>query len=148
MKNIVIDKRLNRFVRGYILGKNEDVLSIHLDDIDESFYFDDPDVAQDFLNKQSIERFGDKELRKGYFDYIDEHETIHRYRITPSSIGKIIGYTEEVGIKLSEKEMLDKFGYLMDKEHGDDIELLVDILECYGNTFEQVNDYYFMFCKV
>ena len=148
MKNIVIDKRLNRFVRCCILGKNEDVLSIHLDDIDESFYFDDSDVAKDFLNKQSIERFGDKELRKGYFDYIDEYETIYRYRIRPSSIGKIIGCTEEVGIKLSEKEMLDKFGYLMDKEDGDDIELLIDILESYGNTFEQVNDYYVMFHEV
>lgn len=31
MKHIVIDKKIERFVKGCLLGKNEDVLSIHFE---------------------------------------------------------------------------------------------------------------------
>lgn len=96
MKNIIIDKKLERFIKVCLLGEHEDILSIHISDIGESFYFDKQVTAQDFLNKQSIERFGDKELRVGYFDYMDEYGTIHRYIIKSLVRGKIIAYSEEV----------------------------------------------------
>lgn len=142
MKYIVIDKKIERFVKGCLLGKNEDVLSIHLSDIGESFYFDDPSLAQDFLNKQSIERFGAAELKTGHFDYNDEYGTIHRYIIKGLERGAIISYSEEVMYKLSEKELFNKFGYLMDESHGDDVELLIDIMKCNGILVERANGYY------
>ena len=142
MKNIIIDKKVERFVKGCLLGEHEDILSIHLNDIGESFYFDNPVAAQDFLNKQSIERFGDKELRAGYFDYTDEYGTTHRYDIKSLARGKIISYSEEVATKLSEEEMLGKFGYLMDEDHGNDIELLVDIMKCNGITVKHLGENY------
>lgn len=144
MKNIVIDKRIEHFVKGCLLGVNEDVLSIHLNDVGESFYFDNPALAQNFLNKQSTERFGVAELKTGYFDYTDEYGTIHRYTIKGLSRGRIISYEEDVIYKLSENEIFNRFGYLMDENHGNDIELLVDIMKCNGIVAEQKNNYYFL----
>lgn len=147
MKNIIIDKKLERFVKGHLLGEHEDILSVYLNDIGESFYFDNQVAAQDFLNKQSIERFGDKELRTGYFDYTDEFGTMHRYIIESLIRGKVVKYLEEIITKLSEEEMFDKFGYLMTEEHGDDIDLLIDIMKCNGivvkhqhNNYEIINE--------
>ena len=42
------------------------------------------------------ERVGDKELRKGYFDYIDEYGDTHRYFINEVARGKILSFTEEI----------------------------------------------------
>ena len=142
MKNIVIDKRIEHFAKGCLLGVNEDVLSIHLNDVGESFYFDDSVLAQIFLNKQSTERFGATELKTGYFDYADEYGTTHRYIIKGLSRGQIISYSEEIIYKLSETEIFNRFGYLMDENHGNDIELLVDIMKCNGIVIEQKNNYY------
>ena len=43
--------------------------------------------------------------------------------------------------------MFDKFGYLMAEEHGDDIDLLMDIMKCNGivvkrqhNNYEIINE--------
>ena len=126
---ILIDTRIQRFVDGCKLGENEDIISIRLTDIDETFHFDNELLAQNFLNKQTIERVGDKELRNGYFDYTDEYNIIHRYLIHNVSRGKITSYSEEVVNKLSEKELYEEYGYLMDKEHGNDTELLIDKLQ-------------------
>ena len=93
---ILIDTRIQRFVEGYKLGENDDIISIRLTDIDETFHFDNELLTQNFLNKQTIERVGDKELRNGYFDYTDEYNTIHRYLIHNVSRGKITSYSEEV----------------------------------------------------
>ena len=92
---ILIDKRIQRFVEGYILGENNETISIHLKDIDETFWFENEVVAQEFLIKQATERVGDKELRKGYFDYTNECGEIHRYSINEVVRGKIISFTEE-----------------------------------------------------
>jgi len=54
---ILIDKRIQKFVKGYQY-ENEEVFSIHLKDIDESFHFDNEVAAQEFLNKQVVERVG------------------------------------------------------------------------------------------
>lgn len=93
---IMIDTRIKRFVEGTFAGENEEVISIHLKDIDETFHFDSDLEAQEFLNKQAIERVYDKELRTGYFDYKDEYGDIHRYFIDEVSRGKILSYREEI----------------------------------------------------
>lgn len=93
---ILIDKRIQRFVEGCLLGENnETIISIHLKDVDETFWFENEVAAQDFLNKQVIERVGDKELRKSYFDYTNECGETHRYSINEVVRGKIVSFTEE-----------------------------------------------------
>ena len=93
---ILIDKRIQKFVEGFLHGKNDEVVSIHLKDIDETFWFDSEVVAQEFLNKQTIERFGDPELRKNSFCYKNPEGEIHRYLITVNKKGQIVSYLEEV----------------------------------------------------
>lgn len=46
--------------------------------------------------------------------------------------------TTEYGIteEFTEQELFSKYGYLMDKEHGKDIELLIDILKETGLEVE------------
>lgn len=139
---ILIDTRIQRFVEGCKLGENDDIISIRLIDIDETFHFDNELAAQNFLNKQTIERVGDKELRNGYFDYTDEYNTIHKYLIHNVSRGKITSYSEEVVNKLSEKELYEEYGYLMDKEHGNDTELLIDIMKCNGVEVVRMDNEY------
>ena len=70
---IAIDTRIKRFIEGYVVGENEDIIAIKLNDIGETFWFDDKTKVQEFLNEQVTERIYNKELRKGYFDYVDEY---------------------------------------------------------------------------
>lgn len=93
---IVIDTRIKRFIEGYVVGENEDIIAIKLNDIGETFWFDDKTKVQEFLNEQVTERIYDKELRKGYFDYVDEYGTNHRYYINKLVKGKITTYNEEI----------------------------------------------------
>ena len=93
---ILIDTRIKRFVEGCLLGENDETISIRLNDIDETFWFENEVAAQEFLTKQVTERVADKELRKGYFDYTDEYGDIHRYFINEVARGKILSFTEEI----------------------------------------------------
>ena len=93
---ILIDTRIKRFVKGCLLGENDETISIHLNDVDETFWFENEIAAQEFLNKQVTERVIDKKLRNGYFDYIDECGETHRYSINEVVRGKIVSFTEEI----------------------------------------------------
>ena len=93
---ILIDKRIQKYVEGFLYGENEEVISIHLKDIDETFWFDSEVVAQEFLNKQATERVGSPELRTDSFYYIDTEEVLHKYLITVNKKGMITSYAEEV----------------------------------------------------
>lgn len=93
---ILIDKRIQKYVEGFLHGENDEVISIHLKDIDETFWFDEEVVVQKFLNKQTVERVGDPELRKGSFCYKNPEGEIHRYLITVNKKGQIVSYLEEV----------------------------------------------------
>ncbi len=93
---ILIDKRIQKYVEGFLYGENDEVITIHLNDIDETFWFDSEVEAQEFLNKQAIERVGDSELRKDSFCYKNQEGEIHRYLITVNKKGQIISYLEEV----------------------------------------------------
>lgn len=93
---ILIDKRIEKYVEGFLHGENDEVISIHLKDIDETFWFDSDVEAQGFLNKQTIERVGDPELRIGSFYYTDTEKVLHKYSITVNKKGMITSYTENV----------------------------------------------------
>ena len=49
---ILIDKRIQRFVEGYLFGENNEIISIHLKDVDETFWFENEVAAQEFLNNK------------------------------------------------------------------------------------------------
>lgn len=94
---LVMDSRLKKFTEGRIWDGG--VFSIRLSDVDETFFFIDQLKAQNFLNEQVTERFADKSLRKGYFDYVEENpagNTTHRYYIEKLEKGKIVSFREEV----------------------------------------------------
>lgn len=93
---IIIDARIKRFVEGCLFGQNNETISIRLNDVDETFWFENEAEAQEFLNKQIAERVADKELRKAYFDYMDECGETHRYFINEITRGKIISFKEEI----------------------------------------------------
>lgn len=93
---IMIEKRIEKFVKCRLIGENEDAISIYLNDIKETFHFENEIEAQDFLNKQVVERFGDYELKKDYFDYKDQEGLVHRYFISKVYKGEIVSYLEEV----------------------------------------------------
>lgn len=93
---ILIDKRIQKYVEGFLYEENDEVISIHLKDIDETFWFDSDVKAQEFLNKQAIERVGDSELRTESFYYTDMEKVLHKYSITVNKKGMITSYTEEV----------------------------------------------------
>lgn len=93
---ILIDKRIQKYVEGFLHGENDEVISIYLKDIEETFWFDNEVAVQEFLNKQAIERVGDSELRTGSFYYTDTEKVLHKYSITVNKKGMITSYTEEV----------------------------------------------------
>lgn len=137
--SILINSKLKNIISG---TETNGIILIHLNDINESFQFDSEKEAQDFLNEQSTERFGDKELRKGYFDYEDEVGEIHRYSIGGISRGKMTSCIETVLCKHTEGSLYENYGYLMDKEHGKDTELLLDIMRCNGIDVQEKDGYY------
>ena len=93
---ILIDKRIQKYVEGFLHGENDEVISIHVKDIDETFWFDSDVEAQGFLNKQTIERVGDSKIIIGSFYYTDTEKVLHKYSITVNKKGMITSYTEEV----------------------------------------------------
>lgn len=42
----------------------------------------------------------------------------------------------------TEDELFSKYGYLMDENHGRDVDLLVDIMKCNGVKVEKLNNSY------
>jgi len=91
---IVIDSRMKKIIKVFTHPTGD--VSVNLNDIDETFWFKNKTMAQIFLTEQSTERFADKSLRKGYFDYIDEYDVIHRYNINEVLRGKIISFEEKI----------------------------------------------------
>lgn len=144
---ILIDKRIQKYVKG-CLCEEDNIISIHLKDIDETFWFDSKLAAQEFLNKQSIERVGDPELRTGSFDYTDQEGILHRYLLSGvNRKGKIISYMEEVVNEFTESQLYEEYGYLIEQEHGKDTELLIDIMKCNGLDVEEKNGKYLVWDK-
>lgn len=105
-------------------------------------------AAQEFLNKQSIERVGNPELRTNSFDYIDVEGLLHRYLLSEvNKKGEIISYLEKVVNVFTEEQLYKKYGYFMAYEHGKDIGLLIDIMKCNGLDIECRNGKYLVLNK-
>jgi hypothetical protein len=81
MKNnsVMIDVRMKSKIES--LTEWGKVCSVKFNDIHDTFWFSDKNMLQEFLHNQAAERFYDKELRKGYFDYINEHSETLRYHV-------------------------------------------------------------------
>ena len=50
---ILIDKRKQKYVEGFLYGENDEVISIYLKDIEETFWFDNEVAVQEFFKQTS-----------------------------------------------------------------------------------------------
>lgn len=89
---VVVDRRLVRFIRSLMEWEN-DVYSVTLSDLDETFWFNSFADLQEFLNKQAVERFYEDELKKGYFEYVNDNGEKLKYSITKLNRGRIVDFT-------------------------------------------------------
>jgi hypothetical protein len=83
MKTFMIDSRLKSKIEElYDLSMGGiTCLSVKFKDLEDAFQFGSEIDLQEFLHKQQVERFFDKEIRKGYFDYINESGETLRYHV-------------------------------------------------------------------
>jgi hypothetical protein len=82
-KTILVDSRLKNKIETLMdcSHDNNECYLVAFKDLEDSFWFDNITDIYEFLNKQTVERFYDKELRKGYFDYINEYNETLRYYV-------------------------------------------------------------------
>lgn len=93
---ILIDTRLKSKIEdAYEING---VYTIKFKDIQDAFWFGDKVEFQDFLNIQAKERYYDKELRDGYFDYRNENNETLRYYITSKRGTLTVTKEENLGI--------------------------------------------------
>lgn len=78
-ESIMVDTRLRHKIEGiYTLNG---VCSIEFKDLQDAFWFNSKVELQEFVNVQSRERYYDKKLRLGHFDYINENGETYRYHV-------------------------------------------------------------------
>jgi hypothetical protein len=77
---VLMDSRMKSKIED-VMEWNNDVYSVKFKDLDDAFWFGSKVDLQEFLNNQAQERFYDKELRKGYFDYVNDAGETLRYHI-------------------------------------------------------------------
>ena len=90
---IVIDCRLKNKIEEKYLFENG-VCCIRFNDIDETFWFNNIDELQVFINEQAVERFYEKSLRKGYFLYKNDYCEVFKYYVRANR-GKLTVLREE-----------------------------------------------------
>lgn len=81
MDSLSVDSKMKSKIESLMEWEN-DVYSIKFKDINDTFWFNDKITLQEFVRKQEVERFYDKSLRKGYFDYINENNELIRYAVS------------------------------------------------------------------
>lgn len=80
MSRILMDSRLKSKIED--CGEwNENCYTVKFKDLDDAFFFSTQTELQLFLRNQEVERFYDKSLRKGYFDYVNENGETLRYHV-------------------------------------------------------------------
>ncbi|MFC0903784.1 hypothetical protein ACFHWD_03650 [Clostridium sp. MT-14] len=87
-QKIIMDSRLKKNIESLYKYENE-CCSVKFKDIDDVFWFNNITGIQEFLNNQAVERYYDKSLRKGYFDYINDHGEKFRYLINKVFRGRL-----------------------------------------------------------
>ena len=85
---VIMDNRLKKNIESLYKYENGSC-SIKFKDINDTFWFNDKEELQDFVNNQASERYYDKSLRKGYFDYVNEYNEKFRYQISNVCRGKL-----------------------------------------------------------
>lgn len=93
MSNIMIDRRMKSKIDS-IYEYDNGACSIKFNDLNDTFWFNNRSDLQEFINQIAKERYYDKEVRNGYFDYINEHNEKFRYYVT-SNRGKLTLLKEE-----------------------------------------------------
>lgn len=78
--SIMVDSKMKSKIESVNEFEGE-TCSIRFKDLEDTFWFKSIYDLQEFLNNQSVERFYDKSLRKGYFDYTNENNETFRYHI-------------------------------------------------------------------
>lgn len=76
----MIDTRLKKNIEEMMYYKNG-CCSVRFKDLNDTFWFEDKNELYNFLGNQISERYYDKELRKGYFDYTNEYNETFRYHV-------------------------------------------------------------------
>lgn len=83
-KMISVDSRIKSKIESLTdLSSSENNICylLKFKDIDDTFIFGSDTELYDFMGRQISERFYDKELRKGYFDYVNENNETLRYHV-------------------------------------------------------------------
>lgn len=88
MSSIIIDSRLKKNIESLYEYKGGSCL-VKFKDIDDTFWFNNYKELQEFVNNQAAERYYDKSLRKGYFDFINDYNETLRYKIIDNIRGKL-----------------------------------------------------------
>lgn len=80
---VLVDSRLKNKIEELMDLSMGDIecYSVRFKDLDDAFHFGKQSELQDFLREQEVERFYDKSLRKGYFDYVNENGETLRYHV-------------------------------------------------------------------
>lgn len=95
--SVMVDTRMKSKIESLMdlsENKNKQCYMVKFKDLQDAFFFGSKVEIQEFLNNQTVERFYDKKLRKGYFDYINEHGDTLRYHVE-SNRGTLILLNEE-----------------------------------------------------
>lgn len=79
MNSVMVDRKLKSKIED--MSELQGAFVIKFKDLSDSFWFSDKNEVQEFLNVQSRERYYDKQLRKGYFDYINDANELLRYHV-------------------------------------------------------------------
>lgn len=93
---VLIDRRLKGKIESLMEYDIEDNIcyTVRFKNIDDMFWFESEVDLYNFMKEQASERFYDKELRKGHFNYINEYGETLRYYIETKR-GTIILYNED-----------------------------------------------------
>ena len=82
-KKIYMDSRLKRKIESLTDMSRDGIESyvVRFKDLMDAFWFNSKEDLQNFVRGQEVERYFDKSLRKGYFDYTNEYNETFRYYV-------------------------------------------------------------------
>lgn len=99
MKKITVDSRLKSKIEELTdwSKAGNSCYCVRFKDIQDSFWFGNDTDLYNFIGQQIRERFYDKDLKKGYFDYINDNADTIRYYVTAKR-GTFITVRDEIKV--------------------------------------------------